>query len=89
MTDLEARWQAMGVGDIDGRARAGSSTWQSLTRGLPLETDYLNGEIVLRGRQHSVPTPVNEALCRLAREAAREGWPPGQLSPDDVLTVAV
>jgi len=89
VTDLRSRWRAMGVRDIDGRARAGSSTWQSLTRGLPLETDYLNGEIVLGGRVHGVPTPVNAALCHLAWEAAREGWAPGTLSPDDVLTVAV
>ena len=89
VTDLNSRWRQMGVRDIDGRARAGSSTWQSLSRGLPLETDYLNGEIRLLGRLHGVPTPVNDALCRLAWEAAREGWAPGTLSPDDVLTVAV
>jgi 2-dehydropantoate 2-reductase len=89
VTDLGARWRKMGVRDIDGRARAGSSTWQSLSRGLPLETDYLNGEIVLLGRLHGVHAPVNEALVHLAWEAAREGWPPGTLSPDDVLTVAV
>ena len=89
VTDLGSRWRTIGVRDIDGRTRAGSSTWQSLTRGLPLETDYLNGEIVLRGRQHRVPTPVNAALCHLAWEAAREGWRPGLLSPDDVLAVAV
>jgi 2-dehydropantoate 2-reductase len=89
VTDLGGRWSAMGVRDIEGRARAGSSTWQSLSRGLPLETDYLNGEIVLGGRRHGVPTPVNEALCHLAWEAAREGWKPGALAPDDVLTVAV
>jgi 2-dehydropantoate 2-reductase len=86
---LGSRWRRMGVRDIDGRSRAGSSTWQSLTRGLPLETDYLNGEIALLGRRHGVPTPVNSALCHLAWEAAREGWVPGILSPDDVLTVAV
>ena len=89
VTDLDSRWRQMGVRDIDGRARAGSSTWQSLTRGLPLETDYLNGEIRLLGRLHGVPTPVNDALCHLAWEAAREGWAPGTLSPDDVMTVAV
>jgi 2-dehydropantoate 2-reductase len=89
VTDLGSRWRQMGVRDIDGRERAGSSTWQSLTRGLPLETDYLNGEIVLAGRLHGVPTPVNAALCHLAWEAARLGWGPGTLSPDDVLTVAV
>ncbi len=89
VTDLGGRWEAMGVRDIDGQARAGSSTWQSLSRGLPLETDYLNGEIVLGGRLHGVPTPVNAALCHLAWEAARDGWAPGSLSAEDVLAVAV
>ncbi len=89
VTDLGGRWAAMGVRDIDGRTRAGSSTWQSLTRGVALETDYLNGEIGLLGRLHGVPAPVNQALCHLAWEAAREGWAPGSLSPQDVLAVAV
>jgi 2-dehydropantoate 2-reductase len=89
VTDLDGRWRRMGVRDIDGRSRAGSSTWQSLTRGTSLETDYLNGEIVLAGRLHHVATPLNESLCRLAWQAAHEGWAPGSLDPEDVLTVAV
>jgi 2-dehydropantoate 2-reductase len=89
VTDLDGRWRRMGVRDIDGRSRAGSSTWQSLTRGSSLETDYLNGEIVIAGRVHRVPTPVNASLCRLAWQAAHEGWAPGSLDPDDVLGAAV
>jgi 2-dehydropantoate 2-reductase len=53
-----------------------------------VETDYLNGEIVLVGRLHGVLTPVNAALCRLAAEQARGGAAPGELSVDDVLAVA-
>lgn len=64
---------------IRGVARAGGSTWQSLSRGRPLETDYLNGEIVLLGRLHGVPTPVNAKLQRLAAEASRDGRSPGTL----------
>src|SRR5262249_12900429 len=46
---------------------SGSSTWQSLARGTGhVEADYLNGEIVLLGRLHGVPTPVNETLRQLA-----------------------
>ena len=72
VTDISGRWTQLGVRDIDGRQRAGSSTWQSLARGTgAIETDYLNGEIVLEGRLHGVATPVNEALCRLAARAAR------------------
>jgi 2-dehydropantoate 2-reductase len=86
VSDIEARWRRWGVRDIDGRRRAGSSTWQSLARGAgALETDYLNGEIVLVGRLHGVATPVNDRLCALAAVAAREGLAPGTLSVDEVL----
>jgi 2-dehydropantoate 2-reductase len=88
ISDIETRWRRWGVRDIDGRARAGSSTWQSLARGTgALETDYLNGEIVLLGRLHGVPTPINARLCALAAGAARDGRAPGSLSADDVLAV--
>src|SRR6201994_2849209 len=88
ISDIEGRWRRWGVRDIDGRSRAGSSTWQSLARGTgALETDYLNGEIVLQGRLHGVPTPLNERLCELAAVAARERRAPGTLSADDVLGV--
>ena len=84
--DVRTRWHRIGVREIEGRERAGSSTWQSLTRGAgTVETDYLNGEIVLLGRLHGVRAPVNERLQSLARETAREGHPPGWLSPEDVL----
>lgn len=62
--------------------RHGGSSWQSLARGVgSIETDYLNGEIVLLGRLHGVPTPVNELLQRLAGGHARAGSPPGSVSP--------
>jgi len=70
---------------IAGMRRQGGSTWQSLARGATtLETDYLNGEIVLLGRLHGVPTPVNEALQRLAAEAAARGHRPGSMSLDEL-----
>lgn len=49
---------------VHGQSHAFSSTWQSLQRGRSLETDYLNGEIVLLGRLHGVPTPVNTDIQR-------------------------
>lgn len=63
------------------RTRAtGGSSWQSLARGLgSIETDYLNGEIVLLGRLHGVPTPVNALLQTLAWEAALTGARPGSV----------
>src|SRR2546428_370157 len=50
----------------------------------PIETDYLNGEIVLLGRLHGVPTPVNEALQRLANRMAAEGRAPGSLAMEEL-----
>ena len=44
----------------------------------------LNGEIVLLGRLHGVPTPANEALQALGNEMARTGLGPGSFSPDQV-----
>jgi 2-dehydropantoate 2-reductase len=66
---------------IDGVAQTGGSSWQSLARRSgSVEADYLNGEIVLLGRLHGVPTPINATLQRLAGTAAREGHAPGALS---------
>jgi 2-dehydropantoate 2-reductase len=72
------------------RSRPGASSWQSLARGTgSIEADFLNGEIVLLGRLHGVPTPVNVVLQRLAATAAREGWRPGSLPADDLIRAAL
>lgn len=71
---------------VDGSPRAGGSSWQSLSRGTgSIEADYLNGEIVLLGREHGVPVPVNEVLQRLANQAAREHRAPGRIAPGEVI----
>lgn len=71
---------------IGGRHRSGGSTWQSLARASgSIETDYLNGEIVLLGRLHRIPTPVNALLQRLANEQARTRSAPGGFSEDALL----
>ncbi len=86
VSDLRGRWERWQVGEIDGHPRAGGSTWQSVVRGAAsVETDYLNGEIVLCGRQLGMPTPVNQLLQSLAHETVRHGRKPGWLSAEDVL----
>lgn len=71
---------------INGERRGGGSSWQSLARGTgSIEADALNGEIVLLGRLHGVPTPVNALLQRVANRLAREGAPPGSMTPDELL----
>jgi thiosulfate/3-mercaptopyruvate sulfurtransferase len=78
---------AMAMKPIEGHARGGSSTWQSLARTGSHEADFLNGEIVLLARLHGIAAPLNAAFqARLAR-AAREGTPPGSLGAAELLEV--
>lgn len=71
---------------VEGERRGGGSSWQSLVRGVgSIESDHLNGEIVLLGRMHGVPTPVNEALQVLANRAAADRTPPGSMTEDEVI----
>lgn len=66
--------------------RRGGSTWQSLARGTgDSEIDYLAGEVVLLGRLHGVPTPVNEAVVAATRHLARTGGEPRSLDAAEVL----
>ncbi|MBB5936055.1 ketopantoate reductase family protein [Streptomyces zagrosensis] len=70
------------VRPLDGAWAGGGSSWQSVVRGTgSIEADYLNGEIVLLGRLHGVPTPVNETLRRVANDCARGRRAPGEMSP--------
>lgn len=83
--EVAEREKLLKVRSIGGRSRGGGSSWQSLARGSgSIECAYLNGEIVLLGRLFGVPTPVNELLERLARQAAVEGKPPGSMSVSEL-----
>ena len=71
----------MELRDIPGITRVGGSSTQSVQRGAPsIETDYLNGEIVLLGRLHGVPTPVNAGLVALGQRLIKEKLEPGAVS---------
>jgi 2-dehydropantoate 2-reductase len=84
--DRARRGDRLSLRRVGGERRGGGSSWQSLARGTGhIETDYLNGEIVLLGRVHGVPTPVNELLQGLAADLARRGAPPASISPDQLL----
>lgn len=73
------------VDEVPGHVGGRASTWQSFARGASSEVDYLNGEIVQLGRQHKIPTPVNERLQRLLGSQAAAGLPPGVNQVSDVL----
>jgi 2-dehydropantoate 2-reductase len=69
---------------VAGEERGGGSTWQSLQRGVGVETDYLNGEIALLGRRYGVPAPANARVQALVREASARGDRPGVLTPAEL-----
>jgi 2-dehydropantoate 2-reductase len=85
--DRERRGTRLQFDSAAARSRPGASMWQSMARGVSVEADYLNGEIVLLGRLHGVPTPVNAALQQLVNARARDGAAPGALSPDDIIRI--
>jgi 2-dehydropantoate 2-reductase len=80
-----ARHEAMSpLRPVGATPHRGGSSWQSLERRSgSIETDYLNGEIVLLGRLHGVPTPVNEALRDVAAQMTRDGAAPGTADPTE------
>ena len=70
---------------VGGVERTGGSSWQSLERGTGnIEADWLNGEIVLLGRLHGVPTPVNERLQHVANRMARDGLAAGSIPVEEL-----
>ncbi|MGW0878171.1 ketopantoate reductase family protein [Streptomyces sp. NPDC002671] len=74
---------------LGGAPRGGGSSWQSLARGTgTIEADYLNGEIVLLGRRHGVPAPLNELLQQLANQFARERRAAGSLPVPELVRMA-
>ena len=85
--DKARRGDLLRIGTIEGQSRQGGSSWQSLYRqSHNIESDYLNGEIVLLGRCHGIPTPVNSALQRLANQFAVNGRSPGSMSVEELLS---
>jgi 2-dehydropantoate 2-reductase len=74
------------VGTVEGRARGGGSSWQSVERGTGnIESDALNGEVVLLARLHRTVAPVNEVLQREANRLARRRGRPGEMTPAELV----
>jgi 2-dehydropantoate 2-reductase len=84
--DAARRGDLLKVLPVAGQARGGSSSWQSLARATgTIETDYLNGEIVMLGRLHGVPTPTNALVQVVANELARQRRAPGSITETELL----
>jgi 2-dehydropantoate 2-reductase len=49
-----------------------------------IETDHLNGEVVIIAHQIGMKAPINEQLAILARQAAASGARPGHISVDQL-----
>jgi 2-dehydropantoate 2-reductase len=87
--DRERRGDFLQIAPTSSGEWQGGSSWQSLARGAgSIEADFLNGEIVLQGALHGVPTPVNALLQRLASRAAAEGAPPGSWRIEELTKLA-
>ncbi len=85
--DKNRRGELLRIGAIAGQARPGGSTWQSVYRQTRnTECDYLNGEIVMLGRAHGIPTPVNAVLQRMANQLAASGLPPGTVTTEEIVS---
>jgi 2-dehydropantoate 2-reductase len=85
--DRRRRGDILRSGDASATARTGGSSWQSLRRATGnVESDYLNGEVVLLGRLHGVPVPANELLQRTAARMGRDRAEPGTLDAATLLS---
>lgn len=87
--DVRARHEGVyQLGEVAGYPRGGGSSWQSVARGTGnIETDYLNGEVVLLGRLHGVPTPANEVCQALARRMVNERLAVGTFDVETVMAL--
>jgi 2-dehydropantoate 2-reductase len=83
--DDERRADHLQVQVVESQPRGGGSTWQSLTRGSGIETDYLNGEIALLGRLHGVPVPANARIQSLMADAFTRQTGPGSMTGERLL----
>ena len=77
--DAERRGDLISLRPIAGRAPRRRVLAGRASPAAPgtIEADQLNGEIVLLGRLHGVPTPVNALLQVVAHELARGRRPAG------------
>ncbi|ABG05901.1 2-dehydropantoate 2-reductase [Rubrobacter xylanophilus DSM 9941] len=65
-----------------------ASMLQDLERGLKTEVDVINGAVVEKGREHGVPTPLNERVLELVRKMERGGGSPSPGALDELADLA-
>jgi len=85
--DRARRADILRIRTDDRQPPMGGSTWQSIARGTGnVEIDYLSGEIVLLGRLHGHPAPINELVGRVTADLSRSGGEPRSLDAADLLS---
>ena len=65
-----------------------ASMLQDLEKGLKTEVDVINGGVVERGREHGVPTPLNERVVGLMHAMERGERRPGPGVFEELLAVS-
>jgi 2-dehydropantoate 2-reductase len=68
---------------IDPQAR--SSMWEDLKNQRPVEVDYITGEIIKLGERLGIPTPMNQRLLQLVKQAQQDGKGSPNLPPSAIL----
>lgn len=85
--DRERRADILRIRTDDRQPPMGGSTWQSIARGTGnVEIDYLSGEIVLLGRLHGHPAPINELVGRVTADLSRGGGEPRSIDAAALLS---
>lgn len=69
--ELLARAAHIKLKSIDGEQRPGGSTWQSLQRGKPLETQWIEQAMAELADAHNVAAPVCHAITQAAQNCRR------------------
>ena len=73
------------AGNLDEQERTYSSMWQDLYLGRQQnEAEFLNGEIIERGKKLGIPTPYNSTLLEIVNRMFAEGLKPGLYSPAEL-----
>ena len=83
--ETRARRADIRGGEVPGHKRHGGSSLQSMLRATgDIETDFMNGEIVLLGRLHGVPVPANTIVQEIGNRLVRENLAPGSVAVEEL-----
>jgi 2-dehydropantoate 2-reductase len=83
---VEDREKILAAQRLPDELRAYPSTWMDLKqkRG-DTEVGFLNGEIVLLGEKHAIPTPYNSTLLQIVESMAAEREEPGRFTIEELV----